>query len=303
MLGVFYMAVFLGQAIGIQTEISDIVESKEPMCIADGLQFTEGPVWHHEGYLLFSDIPANKIYKWLPDGKLEIYRSPSGNSNGLTLDQQGRLIACEHGNRRVSRTEIDGQIISLAEKYEGKRLNSPNDVVVKSDGSIYFTDPPYGVQPDQRELDFQGVYRIDPDGNLKLLVSDFEKPNGLVFSPDEKILYVADTDRKHVRAFDVQTDGSLSNGRIFADLSAEKVHGPDGMKVDVNGNLYVTSGVVWVFNSEGKHLGNIVTPEAPANCAFGDDDYKTLFITARTSVYKVRLKIQGLPTSGFTISE
>lgn len=303
MLEVLYITVFLGQIIGIQTDISDIVESNEPIRIADGLQFTEGPVWHHEGYLLFSDIPANKIYRWSSDGKLDIYRSLSGNSNGLTLDQQGRLIACEHGNRRVSRTEIDGQITSLAERYQGKKLNSPNDVVVKSDGSIYFTDPPYGVQPDQRELDFQGVYRIDPNGNLKLLADDFEKPNGLVFSPDEKVLYIADTDRKHVRAFDVQPDGSLTNNRIFADLSAEKVHGPDGMKVDVNGNLYVTSGVVWIFNSEGKHLGNIVTPEAPANCAFGDDDYKTLFITARTSVYKVRLKVQGLPTSGFVLSK
>lgn len=303
MLEVLYITAFLGQIIGIQTNISDIVESGEPIRIADGLQFTEGPVWHKEGYLLFSDIPDNKIYKWLPNGNLEVYRSPSGNSNGLTLDQRGRLIACEHGNRRVSRTETDGQIISLAERYQEKRLNSPNDVVVKSDGSIYFTDPPYGVQPDQRELDFQGVYRIDPNGTLELLADDFEKPNGIVFSPDEKILYVADTDRKHVRAFDVQSDGSLANGRIFADLSAEKVHGPDGMKVDIYGNLYVTSGVVWVFNKEGKHLGNIVTPEAPANCAFGDDDYKTLFITARTSVYKVRLKVQGLPTNGFVISK
>ncbi len=303
MLELIYMMVFIGQITGTQTDISDIVESSEPIKIADSLQFTEGPVWHHEGYLLFSDIPANKIYKWSPDGKLEVYRSPSGNSNGLTLDQQGRLIACEHGNRRVSRTETDGQIVCLADKYQDKRLNSPNDVVVKSDGSIYFTDPPYGVQPDQRELDFQGVYRIDPDGTLRLLVDDFEKPNGIVFSPDEKILYVADTERKHVRAFDVQPDGSLANSRVFADLSAEKIHGPDGMKVDVNGNLYVTSGVVWIFNSEGKHLGNIVTPEAPANCAFGDDDYKTLFITARTSVYKVRLKVQGLPTSGFVISK
>ena len=190
MLELIYMTVFIGQIIGIQSDISNIVEPGEPICIADGLQFTEGPVWHHESYLLFSDIPANKIYKWSSDKKLDIYRSPSGNSNGLTLDQQGRLIACEHGNRRVSRTETDGQIVSLAEKYQGKRLNSPNDAVVKSDGSIYFTDPPYGVQPDQRELDFQGVYRIDPDGTLKLLADDFEKPNGIVFSPDEKILYV-----------------------------------------------------------------------------------------------------------------
>jgi gluconolactonase len=261
--------------------------------IAKDLQFTEGPVWK-DGYLLFSDIPADTIYKWTPDGKLEKFRSPSGNSNGLTLNRQGRLIACEHGNRRVSRTESDGTIKSLAEKYKGKRLNSPNDVVVKSDGSIYFTDPPYGVQDEQRELDFQGVYRIAPDGMLTLAAGDFDRPNGLAFSPDEKVLYIADTARKHVKAFDVKSDGTLANSRVFADLSVDKVNGPDGMKVDVNGNLYVTSGVVWIFDSAGKHLGDIAIPESPANCAFGGADYKTLFITARTSVYKVQLKIAGI---------
>lgn len=285
---------FLAILIGASTGIPEIVESVAPKRIAADLQFTEGPVWHPDGYLLFSDIPANIIYKWVPADKLEKFHSPSGNSNGLTLDRQGRLIACEHGNRRVSRTEPDGTIVTLADKYQGKRLNSPNDVVVKSDGSIYFTDPPYGVQPDQRELDFQGVYRIAPDGTLTLLADDFDKPNGLAFSPDEKVLYVADTDRKHIRAFDVKPDGTLANSRVFADLSDEKTHGPDGMKVDVNGNLYVTSGVVWVFDSKGKHLGNIITPEAPANCAFGDADNKTLFITARTSVYRVRLKVPGV---------
>ncbi len=266
----------------------------EPERIATDLKFTEGPVWHPDGYLLFSDIPANTIYKWNPDGKLEKFRSPSGNANGLTFDRQGRLVACEHGNRRVSRTEPDGTVVTLADKYQGKRLNSPNDVVVKSDGSVYFTDPPYGVQPNERELDFQGVFRIAPDGTLTLLLDDFVKPNGLVFSPDEKVLYVNDTDRKHVRAFDVQPDGTLTNDRVFADLSSTKRHGPDGMKVDVNGNLYVTSGVTWIFDSTGKHLGDIVTPDAPANCAFGGPDNKTLFITARPSLYRVQLKIQGV---------
>ena len=266
-------------------------DTGNPEIIASGLQFTEGAVWHQDGYLLFSDIPADIIYKWTPDGKLEKFRSPSGNSNGLAFDSKMSLIACEHGNRRVSRIEPDGSIAILADKYQGKMLNSPNDVVVKSDGSIYFTDPPYGVQPEKRELDFQGVYRIAPDGSLKLLADDFDRPNGLVFSPDEKILYVADTARKHVRAFDVQLDGSIANSRMFCDLSAEKVHGPDGMKVDRNGNLYVTSGVTWIFDSNGKHLGDIVTPEAPANCAFGGIDGRTLFITARTSVYSINLKI------------
>ena len=286
------LAILIGTA--ADTNLSALVETGEPERIATDLKFTEGPVWHPDGYLLFSDIPANTIHKWIPDGKLEKFRSPSGNSNGLTFDGQGRLVACEHGNRRVSRTEPGGGIVALADKYQGKRLNSPNDVVVKSDGSVYFTDPPYGVQPDQRELDFQGVYRIAPDGTLTLLVDDFEKPNGLAFSPDEKVLYVDDTDRKHVRAFDVQPDVTLANGRVFADLSAEQRHGPDGMKVDVDGNLYVTSGVTWIFDSTGKHLGDIVTPESPANCAFGGPDNKTLFITACTSVYRVKLKVQGV---------
>jgi sugar lactone lactonase YvrE len=296
MLSLLYIACLIG---GVATEagISAIIES-EPEQIASDLKFTEGPVWHPDGYLLFSDIPADIIYKWTTDGKLGVFLSPSGNSNGLTFDKQGRLIACEHGNRRVTRIEADGKVVSLAEKYDGKRLNSPNDVVVKSDGSIYFTDPPYGIQPDQQELSFNGVYRISPDGVLTLLVNDIDRPNGLVFSPDEKVLYIADTARKHVKAFDVKLDGTLANGRVFADLSAEKVDGPDGMKVDVKGNLYVTSGVTWVFDNSGKHLGDIVTPEPPANCAFGGSDNKTLFITARTSVYKVQLKVVGISAVG-----
>jgi sugar lactone lactonase YvrE len=279
-------------------DLSALVEPGEPERIASGLQFTEGPVWHPDGYLLFSDIPADTIYKWSPDGGLEKFRSPSGNSNGLTFDRYGRLVACEHGNRRVSLTEMDGTIVTLAGEYQGKRLNSPNDVVTKSDGSVYFTDPPYGVKPDQRELDFQGVYRVAREGVMALLADDFEKPNGLAFSPDEKILYIADTDRKHVRAFDVQPDGMLANGRVFAEDVFEAGHGPDGMKVDVSGNLYVAAGFVWVFDSTGRHLGNIVAPEAPANLAFGGPDNKTLFLTARTSVYKVQLKVQGVKVLG-----
>jgi gluconolactonase len=271
-------------------DLSTIIESEEPERIATGFQFTEGPVWHPDGYLLFSDIPANSILKWTPDGNVETFRKPSGNSNGLTFDRQGLFIACEHGNRRVSRTEKDGAVVTLADRYSGKRLNSPNDVAVKSDGSIYFTDPPYGVEEDQRELDFQGVYRLAPDGTLTLLVDDFDRPNGLAFSPDEKILYVDDTNRRHVRAFDVQPDGTLKNGRVLAELKSDKPGGPDGMKVDTKGNLYVTGpGGTWVFDSTGKHLGTIVTPEEPANCAFGGKDNKTLFITAQTSVYCVKV--------------
>lgn len=253
-------------------------------------KFTEGPLWvAAKGELLFSDIPASRIVSF-KDGKVSTFRSPSNNSNGLTLDKRGRLIACEHGTRRVTRTEADGSVTVLAERHDGKRLNSPNDVVVGKDGAIYFTDPPYGVKPGERELDFQGVYRISPDGKaLTLLVKDFIKPNGLAFTPDEKVLYVNDTEGGHIRAFDIAADGALANGRIFA-----KVPGPDGMKVDSDGNVYCTSAKgVMVFDRSGKHLGTFVAAEQPANCAFGDADWKALYMTCRTGLYRVRLAVPG----------
>lgn len=260
--------------------------------VSSGHQFTEGPVWTPQGKLLFSDIPANKI--WEVGSESKVFRDPSGNSNGLTFDLQGRLIACEHGNRRVSRTEKDGSLTTIADHYDGKRLNSPNDAAVKSDGSIYFTDPPYGISPEQQELDFQGVYRIKPDGKLDLLVRDFDRPNGLCFSPDEKLLYIADssTNLRHIRVFNVAKDGTLTGGKVFAKVSDKGV--PDGMKVDVNGNLYVAGpGGVWIFDSTGKHIDTIRLPETPANLAWGGRDGKTLYMTAVTSVYKVRLEVGG----------
>ncbi|MTJ11805.1 SMP-30/gluconolactonase/LRE family protein [Anabaena sp. UHCC 0187] len=265
--------------------------------VATGFKFTEGPIWFcEEKYLLFSDIPANKIYKLNPNGQLRIFREPSHNSNGLTKDKQERLIACEHGTRRVTRTEKDGSITILADTFQGKKFNSPNDVVVKSDGFIYFTDPPYGIKPEQQEQPIQGVYQISPDNNEIIIVADdFIKPNGLAFSPDEKKLYIDDSERRHIRVFDVQPDGKLTNGRIFYDMKVEKPGLPDGMKVDTQGNIYCTGGGgVWVFNPEGNHLGTIVTPEVPANCAWGDEDYQSLYITASTSVYKIRVNIPGV---------
>ena len=275
--------------------ISDILDG-EPELVATDFKFTEGPVWHPDSYLFFSDIPAHRIFKLMLDGTSEIYREPSGGANGLTLDRQGRLIACEYHSRRVSRTETDGTISVLADNYRGKRLNSPNDVVVKSDGSIYFTDPFYGFPADQeRELYFQGVYRIAPDGAITLLVDDFGVPNGLAFSPDERILYIDDSRHQHVRAFDVLADGSLANGRILIDMTADARGAADGMKADTTGNLYVTgAGGTWIVSRTGEHLGTIVTPELPENCAFGGPDYKTLFIAARTSIYSIRLKIAGV---------
>lgn len=260
--------------------------------ISTGYQFTEGPVWTMSNTLLFSDIPASKIYELTPEAR--VFRDPSGNSNGNTLDNQGRLITCEHSNRRVTRTEKDGSITVIAHLYKGKWLNSPNDVCVKSDGSIYFTDPTYGGKPDQDKLGFQGVYRVGVGGGLELLVKDFREPNGLCFSPDEKLLYVNDSsDLRHIRVFDVNTDGTLSNGRVFAKIDSNKGV-PDGMKVDVNGTLYVAGPEgVWVFDTDGRHIETIHVPETPANLAWGDPDGKTLYLTAHTSIYKVRMKTGG----------
>ncbi|EGJ32436.1 MULTISPECIES: galactose-1-epimerase [Moorena] len=278
----------LGEIIAPNTQVEKV---------AGGFKFTEGPVWHPDGFLLFSDIPANTIYKWQPDQKTEIFRQPSGNANGNTLDRSGRLVTAEHSNRRLSLTQKDGKIITLASHYQGKRLNSPNDLAVKSDGSIYFTDPPYGIKSEQEELGFYGVYRLAPDGTLTLLVDDFVRPNGIVFSPDETKLYVNDSERGHIRVFDVKPDGMLENGKLFAELKPPSKEGAaDGMKVDIQGNVYSTGpGGVWIFDPSGNLLGIIEVPEAPANLAWGDSDYQTLYITARNSLYRIRLKIKGMP--------
>lgn len=270
--------------------------------IATGFIFTEGPIWDSVNKCLyFSDIPANKMWRWSESEGAKLFREPSGKSNGLTLDKQRRLLACEHGNRRVSRTESDGTVVTIADKYNGKKLNSPNDVVVKSDGSIYFTDPPYGLSAEfgnlgEQELPFQGVYRLSPDGKvLTLLIDDFDKPNGLAFSPDESLLYIDDTDGVHVRVFEVKPDGTITNGKIFADLKDDAEGNVDGMKVDSEGNVYVTGpGGVSIFDPSGNKLGIIEMPEVSANLAWGDDDWKTLFITASTSLYRIKLKVQGI---------
>jgi gluconolactonase len=205
------------------------------------------------------------------------------------------LWACEHSGRQVSRIAADGSATTVVDKYEGKRLNSPNDVVVKSDGAIYFTDPPYGIQPEQKEQAHNGVYRIGPDGAMQLLAADFERPNGLAFSPDESVLYIDDSFHRHVRAFDVAADGTLQNGRVVADMDHPQPGSPDGMKVDEAGHLYVTGATgVWVFEPDGTLLGVVVTPERPANCAWGDADRLSLYITARTSLYRIRVKVPGL---------
>jgi gluconolactonase len=278
--------------------------------VAGNLEFAEGPVWvRNSGYLLFSDIPANAIMKWIPSGQLAVYRKPvfprdfaQGmriGTNGLTLDREGRLIACEHGNRRVSRTEKDRTIVTLADHYQGKRFNSPNDVICKSNGDLYFTDPNTVARrnpPDPRgdfnqDLDFTGVYRITAAGKLDLLTRELPYPNGLAFSPDEKKLYIANSRPKFWMVYDVNPDGALANGRKFFDMSNDTDEAvPDGMKIDHVGNIFATGpGGVLILSPQGKHLGTIELPEIPANCGWGDADGRTLYITARTSIYRVKL--------------
>lgn len=284
-------------------ELLDLIDADAQLRrLATGFHFTEGPIWNAQGrFLLFSDIPGDQIHKWNPERGVTSFRAPSGKSNGLTYDKRGGLIACEHANRRVSRTRADGTVLPIASHYDGKRFNSPNDIVVKSDGSIYFTDPPYGLTPEygvegEQELDFQGVFRLSPDGEtLTLIVEDFDRPNGLCFSPDESILYINDTARMHIRAFDVQADGSLAGDRVIAEEEGED-GAPDGMKVDQKGNIYVTGpGGIWVLRPSGEHLGVIEVPERVANLTWGADEWKTLFITASTSLYRIQLKASGIP--------
>lgn len=273
--------------------------------IASGFQFTEGPLWIPDGYLLFSDIPADTIYKHELGSGHETFLKPSGHSNGLTLDRQGRLLICEH-DRRVTRMEKDGTMTILAEFYEGKRLNSPNDIVVKTDGTIYFTDPPYGL-PDRtegKELDFCGVYRIETDDSITLLDDSIPLPNGLAFSPDEGTLYVDDSGSATVYAFNVTVDGLLDNKRVFAELASREEKGAaDGMKVDVKGNLFCTGPEgISVIDPTGKRYGVIGCPEVPSNLAWGDSDYRTLYITARTGVYRVRVKTGGASLTPDSVS-
>jgi gluconolactonase len=290
--------------------LHDLIAPDAPIeRIAGGLGFTEGPVWRGNS-LLFSDIPNKRIVRWrrLPEGP-ELTTYATGSSNGLTLDRQGQVLAAEHDGRRVIRVADDGTRTVLAELFQGKRLNSPNDIVVKSDGSIYFTDPPYAIQPSTpgmprpadwwtkpipgKEQPCNGVYRIIRDGTLHLLVDDFALPNGLAFSPDESVLYIDDSAHKHIRAFDVRPDGTLANSRIVLDMASEDPGVPDGLKIDLNGNVFCTGpGGVWVCRSDGERLGRILLPELPANLAWGGDG-SVLFLTARTSVYRLSTRTRG----------
>lgn len=261
-----------------------------------GFEFTEGPLWY-DGGLLFSDIPANTIYRWTPERGTRVFLEPSGRSNGLAVDPQGHLLLAQHEGQ-VGRY-AEGTVTSLVGSYGGKRLNSPNDLTVASDGTIYFTDPPYGVDEEARRLDFSGVYRLSTDGDLTLLTKSLVRPNGICLSPNDSTLYVNDSRETVVRAYDVTGGGDLANGRTFARPRDADADGTtDGMKVDAEGNLYTTGpGGVWVYAPDGRRLARIPVPKAPTNLAFGGPDGTTLFITARPHVYRVPVNVPGLRRS------
>ena len=263
--------------------------------VATGFGFTEGPVWDQSGFLYVSDETINKIYRLHLDGKKEEVIA-LGDPDGNTFDRQHRLIDCASVLRAIIEVTPDGKYKILADRYEGKKFNSPNDVIVGPDGALYFTDPTLDlVAGEKQEVPFQGVYRLDAKGNIRLLTKDLTQPNGLAFSPDGKHFYVDDSEQRNIRVYDVAHDGTLTNGRIFGEEPGGKDDGvPDGMKVDQNGNIFVTGPKgIWVWDAKGNHLGTIVMPEQPANLAWGDKDYRTLYITATTSVYRLEMKTTG----------
>jgi len=281
--------------------------------LADGIAWAEGPVWNREGkFLLFSDVPNNAIFKWQEGNGVTQFLKPSGytgkvpftgrepGSNGLAYDTRGRLVMCQHGDRRIIRLEKDGTKTTLADRYQGKRLNSPNDLVFKSNGDLYFTDPPFGLPKSfddpKRELDFCGVYRLSQDGNLTLLTKDLKGPNGIAFSPDEKILYVSDNTGGAWWAFEVKADGTIANGRVLLDATAfrkNKPGGPDGMKVDIHGNIFGAGpGGLYVIAPDGAYLGGFEFGVPIGNCAWGENG-STLFIAANTELYRIRLNTKG----------
>ncbi len=287
------------------TGINGLIQSGAKIeTVVSGFDFTEGPIWHPVARtLIFSDILGNSIYRWSEASGLETMRRNSYMANGNSYDRQWRVITCEHATSRLTRTNFaeGGKLEVLATHYQDKQLNSPNDVVVKRDGAIYFTDPTsgrssgYGV-PREPELPFSGVYRLEPDTkSLALLVNDFAKPNGLCFSPNEQLLYVNDTERQHIRVFDVTEDGLLANGHLFAQLEGNALGVADGMKVDSAGHIYSCGpGGIHIFTPDGRCLGVIATPEFATNFVFGDDDLCTLYITATTSIYRLRVQVPGI---------
>jgi gluconolactonase len=280
----------------LSPKFSQIIDGSAKLeTVATGFGFTEGPMWDASGFLYVSDETLNKIFRVYPDGKKEEVIA-LGDPDGNTFDRQHRLIDCASVLRAIIAVTPEGKYKILADRYEGKRFNSPNDVIVGPDGALYFTDPTLDlVAGEKQEIPFQGVYRLDDQGNIRLLTRDLKQPNGLAFSPDGKKFYVDDDEQRNIRVYDVASDGALTNGRIFGEEPGGKNEGvPDGIKVDKNGNLFVTGPKgIWVWDAKGTHLGTIELPEQPANLTWGDKDYGTLYITATTSVYRLTTKTRG----------
>ena len=267
-------------------DFSDITFSK----LAEGYRFTEGPAWSKDGYLIFSDTPSDRLLKWAPGHATEVFRADAHGPSGNAFDADGRLYTCETHLRRVTRTDKKGKIEVLADQWEGKRLNAPSDIVVSKSGHVYFTDPAFGEQSDHRQLDFYGVYHLPPKGPMKLVARPAGRPHGIALSPNGRILYVSSADEHNIRAYDVDHNGDASGERMLV----SRIDGvPGGIRVDEKGNLYVAAKGIAVYSAEGRLVHVMEMKEAPSNCAFGEADDKSLFITARDAVYRVRLDVKG----------
>ena len=296
----------------IDSDLSGILESPEHTHLGDVGGNTEGPLWHPDGYLTFVSLTESRLYRWDEQNGISVVREGTGEGNGCAFDREGRLIMCEGADhRRITRMDADGTVTPIAERWDGMRFHKPNDLVTRSDGSIYFTDPSLRLDPELREYDFAGVFRLDPNGEVHLATDGCEYPNGLAFSPDESVMYVAISraslddlvreergefcPNRKIRAFDVAADGSLSNNRVFADMSSDEPGVPDGMKVDTAGRVFCTgSGGIWVFEPDGTHIGVIRGPEVPRNIGFGGPDYRTVYTTPGTSIYSFRVTTPGI---------
>jgi gluconolactonase len=288
------ISAFLVLSCTTETDLPIIDEDAEPEIISSGHQFTEGPYWHPDGYLLFSDIPANRVYRWIPGEDSEVFLEPSGNSNGIQADIDGSILLCQHAGR-LSRLTADGELEVLVDNYEGSRLNSPNDLTVHSNGTIYFTDPPFGVSDEDRVLDFSGVYQLTPDGTLNLFYDEFDYPNGIILSPDERFLYVNDSETGDITVFDVDANGDVFSPRHFSSVGSWGDGGAaDGMVVDMQGRIYSTgpSGIS-IFDENGNHLQDVAFEQSVSNVEWSGDEAGVMYITARDLVYRLQFNVEG----------